>query len=221
MSASLEHGPDLNQFEYLVSVDIGIQHLALVLLEFHKETHSIHDVVWFELIDITEFHHLDSCAKESCRIPHSKTISDWLQHIFFLHHELFELAKYILIERQPIQGHTAIEQLFFFKFREKAILIHPRSVHSFFSWTKKGLSYEQRKVESIKIFQYRLARTNREWLIDAFGSMPRKHDVSDAYIQAVLFLHQKQISMEVPLSSSPAMFNLEFLEEYRHSSFVH
>lgn len=222
--------PNLEEFDYLVSVDIGIRHLALLLLEYDKTTNTVKDLVWFELIDITKFHHLDLQSEKNCIIPHSKTISDWLQHLFHLHHELFALAKNILIERQPIQGHVAIEQLFFHQFRDKAILIHPRSVHRFFNWNRNKLSYEQRKVESVKILQYRLERTARPWLKSSYEKLERKHDISDAYIQAVFFLHRKQfdsgcrilkIDDNLTSSTSTLSSSVALLNKFQYTPYVY
>lgn len=180
------HAPDSEKYLYVLSIDIGIINLAFVLLECNKN-YTIHDIVYFELFDITTFPHLDKHSKKTCTIKHTKTIADWLEHIFYLNTELFDLCTHILIERQPPQGHVAVEQLFYYKFREKAVLVHPRSVHSYFRWNST-INYEKRKEKSVEIMQYRLAKTKRSWLVQQFEQMDRQHDISDAYIQAVYFL---------------------------------
>jgi hypothetical protein len=161
----------------------------MVLVETEKD-YTLRDIVWFELVNITEFQHLDSCAKQDCKIPHTRTVADWLSHVFFLNSELFALCETVLIERQPPGGQIAVEQLLFFQYRSKAILIHPRSVHAFFRWTDED--YERRKLQSVKVFQRALEKSPRNWLIQEFYDLERQHDVSDAYIQLVYYVHVTQ-----------------------------
>lgn len=192
--ASFEPQPDI--YRYIVSVDIGIHHLALVLVETHPD-YTLHDLVWFELIDITQFVHLDVTSRRACALPHTRTASDWLAHVFFLYQELFQLADHILIERQPPGGQIAIEQLFFFHFRSKAILIHPNAVHAFFGWrvdTEDAQDrYQYRKEKSLHVLQYRLSQTPRTWLLPELERFVRHHDIADAYCQVVYFAYQKHL----------------------------
>lgn len=178
------------ELRYILSIDIGIRNLAMVLLECEKD-YQIRDVIWFELIDITVFCHLDKESRNNCSLYHTRTISDWLSHVVYLNTELFELCELVLIEKQPPQGHVCVEQLLFFQFRKKAVLIYPRSVHKFFSWGPE-VDYESRKKKSIEILLHRLEKTERSWLYENLENMPRKHDISDAYIQAVYFLSKKR-----------------------------
>lgn len=183
------YAPDPTQFRYLLSIDIGIHHLALVLLETHLD-YEIRDVVWMELVDITHFQHLDAHSASECPLFHSKTITDWLMHVFRLNHELFELVESILIERQPPGGQIAVEQLIFCLYRHKAKLVHPRSVHAFFSWNH--VDYDERKRRATKVLEYRLQRNSRDWVWKEYQEYRRQHDLADAYCQAVYFCTQEQ-----------------------------
>lgn len=176
-----------SNFKYILSIDIGITHLGLVLVECTMD-YIFNDIIWFELIDITKFHHLDFESKKKCKLYHTKTISDWLSHIMYLHTELFDLVEHILIERQPPQGYTAVEQLLYFQYRSKAFLISPRSVHKFFGWGTE--TYEERKLKSIEIIKFRIKRL---WLQDYFQKIARQHDISDAFIQTIFFLCEKNL----------------------------
>ena len=205
-------------YRYILSVDIGIRNLALMLLECEQD-YSIRDIVWFELLDITIFCHLDRESKKTCSLFHSKTISDWLSHVFFLHKELFDLCEIILVEKQPPHGHVSVEQLIFFQFRSKCILIYPRSVHKFFNWGPE-IDYETRKVKSVQILEYRLEHTSRSWLRDEFQKLDRKHDISDAYIQASYFLYKKKIEYTDGLRRRDRKINqdgLGWLDNFRYS----
>jgi hypothetical protein len=183
---------------YILSIDIGIKHLAMLLVETSK-TYVFKEIVWFELVDITQFVHLDQDSKNKCSLYHTKTISDWLSHVFYLNTELFDLVETILIERQPPHGHVAIEQLIYFNFRNKSVLIHPRSVHKFLNWTNED-TYEIRKQKSVKILKRQLEKGSRTYLLNEFNQLRRQHDISDAYIQALFFLYikQKEIKKNTP-----------------------
>jgi hypothetical protein len=203
--------PDTDKYLYILSIDIGIINLGFILLECNKD-YTLHDIVWFDLINITTFNHLDKESEKKCKLLHTKTFSDWLSHIFYLHRELFELCTHILIERQPPNGHVAVEQLLYFNFRNKAILIHPRSVHSFMGWKQED--YEQRKEKSIQSLHYRIIRSERTYLLDEFNKYDRKHDISDAYIQALYFLSEKYINYKLLKRNEDCISSLE-LDKFR------
>jgi len=206
--------PDLSDRKFIMSIDIGIHHLALMLLEMNPDF-TFQDIVWFELVDITQFHHLDEEAKKNCPLKHSKTVSDWLSHITYLNQEAFMLAEHVLIERQPFQGHTAVEQLLFYQFRDKAVLISPRSVHKFFGWGPQ-IDYEQRKERSIRVMQYKLKSTTRPWLQTEFDALSRQHDVSDALTQALFFLYNRHKDYK---TTTPIVSIIDF-DKYRFQVFI-
>lgn len=202
-------GPDLNQYRYILSIDIGIHHCALILLETEKNF-IIRDVVWFDLIDITQFQHLDN--SNVCQLAHSRTIADWINHVLFLNQELFNLCEFVLLERQPPGGQIAVEQVFFFALRDKAKLIHPRSVHAFFGWSQE--SYEIRKQRSTDTLRFRLDRSTRPWLKVEFQKFCRGHDIGDAYCQAVYFLHYQYLQHRQ--TTIRAGLELSNLEKFRY-----
>ena len=205
-----------DRYRYLLSIDIGIKHLGLLLLQC-EQNFNIDDIVWFELIDITKFHHLDLNSKLQCKLEHTNTIADWLDHIFFLHKELFDVCEYILIERQPLQGHVSIEQLIFYRFRNKSKLVHPRSVHKFFGWDSK-VDYDARKIKSQDIFYYRLKKTKRTWIVNSYNDLSRKHDISDAYLQAVYFCHLRSTEFHLANRSEIKLTENEiFFEKFRYT----
>lgn len=205
--------PNTELYKYILSVDIGIKNLGLILLETEQD-YTLRDIIWFELIDITRHPHLDN-DRSCCQLDHSRTISDWLSHVFFLHKELFDLAEVILVENQPLQGHKAVEQLIFHQFRSKVKLIHPRRVHSFMGWSHT-LTYEQRKEKSIQVLQYRLGKTKRDWLIPQFERLSRKHDISDAFIQALFYLDREYKSFR----NASSYKCLNYLDCYRFRPWV-
>lgn len=213
----MNNGPRAN-CKYILSIDIGIKHLALILVECTDE-YIYEDIIWFDLIDITKFQHLDAESKKTCHLYHTKTIADWLSHVMYLHSELFDMVDHVLIERQPPQGHTSVEQLLFFKYREKSVLMSPRSIHKFFGWSIT-VDYNQRKEKSVEILKYRLCNSTRPWLLNELNRFERQHDISDAFLQVVFFLHHKYIQTKIQKDTCTGESNvLSFLDKFRFQKY--
>jgi hypothetical protein len=205
--------PDLDRCTYYVSVDIGIQHLALLLLEVDKSTRD-HGVVWFALVDLTTFSHATRAAQRNCPLPHTRTFADWLTHLFHEYAALFDLCETVLIERQPPVGHVVVEQLLFYRFREKAVLIHPRTVHGFFGWSH--CTYDQRKAHAERVLQRHLSHSSRSWLLPEWDALSRKHDVADAYAQVVVYVtHVMHVAHVTRRVTTPSVPGLDALERFR------
>lgn len=176
---------DDNHSYCVLSIDIGVINLGISLTILDEE-YNIQDITWIDLIDITNFVHERGPKKEDCTLSHTKTFCDWLNHVFQENIDIFEKADYILIERQPPQGFVVIEQLIFSRWREKAILISPNSMHSYF---KIGhLDYDQRKDAVDKIARMKI--TNPE-LLEQIDFYHRSHDIADS-ICLMLFWTNKQ-----------------------------
>jgi hypothetical protein len=159
----------------ILSIDIGCSHLALALFLVDQDF-VIEKFLDFNLIDITQYTHNVCGNIKNCKMYHTNNFSDRVEHLY-VEHPCFHEADIILVEKQPPQGFVVIEQLIFNKFRDKTILIHPRSVHLHF---KMGhLDYENRKVFSEKVCEKFITEKQKEEL----NSFERKHDVSDALLQ--------------------------------------
>ena len=71
-----------NDYTYSVlSIDIGILNLGISVSTLDEEFNLI-DIVNIDLIDITKFTHKSGPCKEKCTLNHTKTFSDWLDHVF-------------------------------------------------------------------------------------------------------------------------------------------
>lgn len=172
--------------EYKVlSIDIGIHHLAFSYC-IVNEDFTFGKIERVELIDISVFKHV-KVSKKECKLYHDKNFCDWIEHVF-QEYEEFELADYILIERQPPMGLVAIEQLIFSKYRTKSILIHPASVHSFFNMS--DLIYEDRKIRSEEIASDYFDKENKSNFYK-FLSFSRQHDVSDTILFLIFWLDKQ------------------------------
>jgi len=165
-------------YYYITSIDVGVRHLGISFSEVNHDF-TLRQVIWFDCIDITSFVHLNDESKKSCSLYHAKTFCDYLEHVFYLHSELFDASFQILIERQPPQGYVVVEQLIFYRFREKVTLISPNSVHAFFNWGRT-VDYEKRKYYSEQVAELQLRDKPRAYLLQDFRCHPRKHDISDS-----------------------------------------
>jgi hypothetical protein len=172
---------------FVLSIDIGIKHLALVLSNIN-EKYEFEGIVWFELIDITVFK-----CKSNCPLFHEKTFADWLRHIIDRYIQIFEKANVILIERQPPQGLVVVEQILFGCFRDKSILISPNSVHKFFGIGNQD--YEQRKISAINLTRNYINPTFQEQI----EKCDRKHDVCDAILFTIFWIRKQKDIMEAEI----------------------
>lgn len=178
--------PD-EEYKYTVlSIDIGILNLGLSVGLVDKE-HNIVEIAWVDNIDITNYTHERELGECECHLYHTKSIADWMEHIFEEHKMLFESATYILIERQPITGLTSVEQLIYYRWRSKCILVHPRSMHKHFHIGH--YEYEQRKERTMQI-----ADKNYYWhprAVERYETFERQHDISDSICLMGFWVHRQ------------------------------
>lgn len=176
-------------FYKILSIDIGVKNLGLSVT-IANEDFTLREILFIDLIDMTTFVHPEGLKKD-CKLQHTKSMADWLEHIFVFHAMFFEQCNYILIERQPPQGLVVVEQLIFSKYRSKAVLVHPCSMHKYFCIGH--LDYECRKHETEKIC---LMHLEHEDVVEKYKSYSRKHDIADSVCLMLFWLHQQKIDYE-------------------------
>lgn len=213
----MEYNPDNI---YVTSIDIGVKHLGICLAELTPE-YKFEQIIWFDLIDLTSFVHLDEKSREICPLHHKKIICDYLEHVFYLNHHLFEISKHILIERQPPGGITSVEQLIMYKYRDKSILISPVSMHCKFGWNTLCADYEKRKELSCEKALEILENGKRKYLVNDFENLTRQHDVADAICMILFWVKYKSRKIYVreqleKLDASDITFDLMYLEQFRY-----
>lgn len=190
----------------MLSIDIGIHHMGLVWAFCEKDV----CIVDFDCINIM----LIKCNRNTCLLHHSRSLTDYINHLFVEFHEWFENAEVILIERQPILGQVAVEQLIFSKYREKARLIAPRSIHTHYGWNYIGTEeekYEKRKHASIRIAESYLSSSLKERL----QLFDRQHDITDAICMLYFWFykygrqeyHQSQMVKHYDIESIDIFFS--------------
>lgn len=171
--------------KYVLGVDVGVNNLGLSLAKIDDE-YNFMDINQIELINITQYTH-NNVSCDDCLLNHTKTFSDWMNHVFQEYDYFFENATYIVIERQPIFGFVVVEQLIYNKWRNKSFLVSPNSMHKYFNIGH--YSYEERKdkVESI-VLRY----ITNPIILSNFNRYKRKHDVADSICILIFWLFQKQ-----------------------------
>jgi hypothetical protein len=187
IDSSDDESNELKEYHCCVlSLDIGIKNLGLSVTLLNDD-YTIMEIIWIDLIDIQIFAHNVKSEKE-CKLNHTKTFCDWMNHVFQENMIIFERADIILIERQPPMGLVGIEQLIFSRWRKKSVLISPNSMHKFFHIGH--YDYEQRKEQTNKI-SYKYIENNSN-LCDKFGSYKRSHDIADSICMMLFWISRKQ-----------------------------
>lgn len=174
-----------NDYYSVLCIDIGVINLGMAALIYDKITMEFREVVGVDLLDITTFVHENN---EVCSLNHTRTFTDWMEHVFQYHKAAFNGSDKILIERQPPCGFVAVEQLIYSRYRDKCELIAPNSVHKKFDISK--LSYEIRKEKVVEIALKHI--TNND-IIDEFNSFNRRHDMADAICIGLYWINNKRI----------------------------
>lgn len=174
-------------FHCVLSIDIGIKHLGISVTFLHED-YTVLETALIDLIDIQNFDHVNGVCKKDCKLGHTKTFCDWMDHVFQANNEIFEKSTVILIERQPPMGLVGIEQLIYSKWRDKSILISPNSMHKFF---KIGhYDYEQRKLQTVSIAKHHLKKKSK--LLSDFTKYERSHDIADAICMMLFWIQGQQ-----------------------------
>lgn len=174
----------------VMSIDVGILHLGISITLVNEE-YNMEEIVLTKLIDITDF----PCNPDECVWGHTKTIADWMSHVFHYNYDMFDNVDHILIEKQPPQGLVSIEQMIYLVLRDKCTLIHPRSVHKYYNIGDKD--YEERKRLSDKIAERYLKKYANDEIIKQYNQHERKHDISDSLLFCGYWCHIKRKEKEL------------------------
>lgn len=175
----------------LVSIDIGYSNMAIVELTTDFKNFTVNNV---HKIDLSNFN------EREVYMSMIKFISEYK--------EVFDNSDLILIERQPPQGLTNIQDILAYNFSSKVKLICPRSMHKHFMISK--LDYDSRKQQTVKITSKYL----KDFLV--FENESRKHDIADAFCQGLYYI-EKNKKPEI-LTPEPIPDNLEdFFNSFRYT----
>jgi hypothetical protein len=173
----------------VLSIDIGVINLGISVSSVDSDFNFI-EVIWIDLINITELKHRAVC-KDDCKLQHTRTFSDWLDHVYQDNQYFFDNADFIIIEKQPPMGFVVVEQLIFNKYRDKASLINPINVHTFLNMS--NLDYDGRKAKSEKIALPMITDVD---LCRQITFYHRRHDICDSLCMLLYWLHKKRQELE-------------------------
>lgn len=177
----------------VASIDVGIVNLALVVAEV--EHGSVSRVVHLDVCDTTKFEH-NRVQYDECVLGHTKTTTDRVNHFVQERLPLFQRADKVLIERQPLQGLTDVEQVLFMLFRDKAELVSPNAMHKYFQINH--LTYEWRKVKTTEIADASFHHLH----FPHYFRLQRRHDIADAWCLLLYWL-QAQATAVPPHKTQP------------------
>ena len=178
----------INFDKVVLSIDVGVLNLGISVGLIDKEF-NLKEIAYVDLIDITKFTHERELEGKKCKLRHTKSIADWMEHIFHEHLPLFQEANYILVERQPPSGLVAIEQLIYYRWRDKCHIISPRSMHKYYDIGH--FEYEQRKEKTMY-----LATNLYNWhqrAIERYEKFERKHDITDSVCLMAFWLNKNKV----------------------------
>ena len=151
----------------VLAIDVGYHNLALVVAECENAR-----------VEITA---MKKVSLEDYKYIQTNDIVDLVPLMVREHQSWFDSADHILIERQPPGGFQNIEVLLHYMFREKAVLIHPVSLHAHFGIGR--LTYEERKERTTSIAEKYIPVIPYE----------RKHDIGDAVCMISYFNFRKSV----------------------------
>ena len=180
-------------------VDVGMYNLGLAFMS-HDESWRRITVVEVGLVDLVR-QGAGSRSKEPC---------DRLEKFFASTSLPFRACEAIFVERQPLVGMKAIEQLIFWRFRDRAHLISPNSVQARFGITKRlGFGYDERKVAVTRIAGSYLAKHGSRLSRARWGRLQRKHDVADAIVMGMYVSEVKRMEWRAVFGAGEAIVVLD------------
>jgi hypothetical protein len=168
----------------VASVDVGVVNLGVVFAELDDDTYLLTHVHRCENLDTRRMEH-GRVSCETCTLGHTKTATDRLNHFMQERRDWFDRCAHVLIERQPIMGHTDVEQLLYSAFRDKAVLVSPNSMHKYFNI--RHFTYDGRKEMTVRIADDLLPVTH----FPRYHEMERKHDIADAVCIMLFWISQQ------------------------------
>jgi hypothetical protein len=195
------------------SFDIGWKNLAFLKAVIDENVYKIIKIITVKHICLDDIIH-EKIKWKDCQLKHSNDAFDKMSHFFQEYHDLyFGDVDRVIIERQPIQGLTHIEQLLFGHFRDKAELISPRGMHSFFHIT--NYDYETRKKITTDIATPYL-KEFQDWI-----EKDRLHDMGDCFCYLIYHLHlEKQKNKKQAFTNTIQMAKpkniCHFLEQFKN-----
>lgn len=206
----------------ILGVDVGICNLAFVrcLCHYNPPRYPVdlsqpvpqphmYTLIRIEAIlkvDLTQIPH-HRVSRTNCTLHHTRSACDQLDHMMQEYPDMFQHIHRIFIERQPLGGMQHIEQLLMSRWRDKACLVHPLTVHKYFQLTKE--SYDKRKQQVVDItLPYLSPMEDYHTLYKE-----RQHDIGDALLMVLCSIHHP-LSIVPRHDSTPSEFTDDQLQSF-------
>lgn len=167
---------------HLMAVDVGVINLAIAHGTCRADYTALH-VTDIEVLNTMVFEHC-RVQEDTCPLHHTGTASDRVAHVVQERQHLFDRAHTIVIERQPPGGLRDVEQVLMTMFRNKSVLVSPRTMHVFIG--SNQLEYAGRKRMAIE-----RACVVAPWIVDRFPDKP--DDAADAVCLMLTHVHAKRM----------------------------
>lgn len=221
----------------IVSIDVGILHLGIVW----AKTTTDFKLIQFDGCDLVNLVGITRTVHERltspCSLSHTNTLVDRLRHFQLFYHDLLANCHILFIEQQPMQGHTAVEQILFDWYRDRAVLVHPRTMHKHMGFTL-DMDYEKRKIGTQNILSLQPCSESFCATYQGISTTGerRVHDISDAaclLLSGLMTVRKKkerenQVSKNKEISAKQLIIAKnnkthtndtdlrDFLEQFRH-----
>lgn len=212
----------------ITSIDVGIDNLGLLIVQVDDEQQwKWISVLVMERISIQAcFHRM--IKRSLCTLPHTSEVSDYVEHLHQEFAPFLDETDVVLIERQPPEGMKSVEQCLFQHYRDRAILVHPRSVHAFFGIGDQEYTKRKRSMEERTLQWFRRLPQEAEYWTSRYRELQRTraHDVADAAAQCFWhcaqqrkLLSTKRVASSSTLTRVP-LKNFEFRPIRTRESFL-
>jgi len=174
----------------IASIDVGYSNMAIVVVDTDFIGFIVKSVHKINLYDFNEREvHLSMIKFISC------------------YGSILQSADIILVERQPPQGLTNIQDVIAYNFPNKVKLICPRSVHKHLMISK--FDYELRKKHSVKV------ATEHLNTFPVFEREDRKHDIADAFCQCLYYIEINKVREAVTVKLPDNI--QDFFESFKYT----
>lgn len=182
----------------VASIDVGIVNLGVAFVYVDDATSKLQRILHVENVNTTLITH-QRVPQAECTLGHTKTATDRVMHFIQERADMFAQCAVVLIERQPIQGHTDVEQVLFMHFRDRAELVSPNSMHKLLQIGH--LTYEWRKFKTVEFADTMLDPAQ----FPEYHQMERKHDVADALCLLIYWAYTRHLRTSPPAAAATSL----------------
>lgn len=184
------------------SIDIGIINLGFVVAKVDTEWSDL-KILFVDNIDITNLAHT-KVSRDNCKLRHTKELVDRMNHFMQEQKDWLDQIDVLLIERQPLDGITSVQDLLFHCYRDKVKLLSPTAMHKWLGISQ--LPYEKRKEKTVEYAMPFLEE------FKAWHAHTRKHDMADAMCFLLWYVDTERTKYNIRLKQQRNYQDLDVIE---------